>query len=411
MINPKENPSEKLFANLCAKQYLKGFVFHSPKYNDPTEKEAGDIVLWVRNYLIVFEVVWRNPSSSGSTKHFIKRIGEKRKQLESDFMVYSRKGNKINLTNEVGDNIKYDKDCFHPENYVGVIIVDSESMLENIHYQSYKKTLDGDFPIAVMTKNDFVDLLIEIDTVPDLLYYLKDRHKYIKSIYSSCPQRFINLNLRTERDIIALYKKNSNSFGDYDCSHLLLDDIWINYRKRFKHKIDARDKENKRTKVTDQLVDFLLNNSNQNEVMSLLAWEIGIKTRRERVILADKIIWALEGLKNKIETRQFAYYSQTTKCWSVFYFQHGEKIGKLEDNLVKMTQLKLFKEINEKSFEYSVFGYGFGKSTIHTENTFDEIFVCIEDAENYPGVPPDKYEEALQYFGATDSRTITEFPV
>ncbi len=105
MAKNKENPSEKLFSDLCAKQYLKGFVFHSPKYNDPTEKEAGDIVLWLRTFLIAFEVVWRDPSNQGSTKQFIKRIGEKRKQLESDFKVYSEKSDKVELINEEGVKI------------------------------------------------------------------------------------------------------------------------------------------------------------------------------------------------------------------------------------------------------------------------------------------------------------------
>jgi hypothetical protein len=83
-----ENKSEELFTELCSQQYLKGFVFHSPKYSEPTEKEAGDVVLWIRDYLIVFEIVWRNPSSSKSTKSFIRRVSEKRKQLENDFITY-----------------------------------------------------------------------------------------------------------------------------------------------------------------------------------------------------------------------------------------------------------------------------------------------------------------------------------
>lgn len=112
MIVEKSNPSERLFADLCNRQYLKGFVFHSPKYNDPTEKEAGDVVLWVRNMMVVFEVVWRNPSSSSSTKQFVKRIGEKRDQLESGFSAYSLKGENIYLVNEEGKTIKYQKECF-----------------------------------------------------------------------------------------------------------------------------------------------------------------------------------------------------------------------------------------------------------------------------------------------------------
>ncbi|MDO6592316.1 hypothetical protein [Neptuniibacter sp. 1_MG-2023] len=410
MAKNKENPSERLFAELCAKQYLKGFVFHSPKYNDPTEKEAGDIILWLRTFLIAFEVVWRDPSSKGGTKQFIKRIGEKRKQLESDFKVYSENADKLELINEAGKRINYEKGYFHPDNFVGVIIVDCDSKLENIHYDSYKKINYSNFPIAVMTRNDFVDLLIEIDTVSDLLYYLKDRHKFINSVFQECPNIFINLNLRTERALIALYKKQSNSFVGYSCSQLSKNNIWDDYKREFRDKIRARNEENKRTKILDQLVAYLSDNTDKSEIMPLIAWEIGIQTRRERVALADKVIEAFQGLKDGAKPRIFAYLSQTTRCWSIFYFQYGEEAGKLEDNLIEMAQLKLFKEMKELSFEYSVFGYGFKKSIIHTGNSFDEIVVCIEDACNYPVITDSKYKKSLNYFGDPKRKVIKEFP-
>lgn len=411
MAKNKENPSEKLFSDLCASKYLKGFVFHSPKYNDPTEKEAGDIVLWLRTYLIAFEVVWRDPSNQGSTKQFIKRIGEKRKQLESDLKVYSEKSDKVELINEEGKKINYDSGYFHPGNFVGVIIVDCDLKLENIHYKSYENINSSSFPIAVMTKNDFVDLLVEIDTVSDLLYYLKDRYKFVNSVFQKCPHLFINLNLRTERDIVALYKEKSNSFEGYSCNQLSKNNIWENYQKEFKEKIRARDEENERTKVLDQLVDYLLINSEKSKIMPLMSWEIGIQTRRERVDLADKVIKAFQGLKNEVDMRIFAYLSQTTGCWSIFYFQYGETTGNLEDNLIEMAQLKLFKEMKENSFGFSVFGYGFKKSIVHTGNAFDEIVVCIEDACNYQHIPSDKYEKSLAYFGKPKPKKIREFPI
>ena len=110
-----ENKSEELFKELCNQQYLKGFVFHSPKYNDPTEKEAGDVVLWIRDCLIVFEIVWRNPSSNQSTKSFIRRVSEKRKQIEGDFITYRDK--QVELTNEEGKIVEYGKDNFLLDKY------------------------------------------------------------------------------------------------------------------------------------------------------------------------------------------------------------------------------------------------------------------------------------------------------
>ena len=412
MSNNKENPSEKVFSNLCAKQYLKGFVFHSPKYNDPTEKEAGDIVLWLRTSLIVFEVFWRDPSLKGSTKNFIKRIGEKRKQLEADFDAYKSKGSKISLTNEDGNIINFRQDFFHPDNFVGVIIVDCETDLEKIHYESYKKTLNGKFPICVITKKDFVDLLVEIDTVSDLLYYLKDRHDFVKSIFERCPNPFIDLNRRTERDIVALYKRKGNSFQEYNCNHLSNENIWSSYRNDFSDRIKLRDDENKRTKIIDVLTDYLLKDSTNDDLTLEFSWEIGVTTRRQRVYIAEKIEGAFQGLKNGIETRQFAFLNPTTGCWSVFYFENGNDSGLFKDNISEMTRLKLFKEIRENSFEHSIFGYGFFKSSkSHEDDLYSEIGLWVEDAHNYQyPIPEEDYTKALKYFGKPDSLKIEEFP-
>lgn len=397
-MNIIENKSEELFKELCNQQYLKGFVFHSPKYNDPTEKEAGDIVLWIRNTLIVFEIVWRNPSSDASTKSFIRRVSEKRKQLEGDFDTYKDK--QVVLVNEEGITVEYGKDNFLDDNFSGVIIVDSDVELEYIHNQSYKKTLENNFPIAVMTKNDFEDLLIEIDTVPDLLYYLKDRYNFVKNMYSHCPERFINLNLRMERDLIALYKRKSNSFQKYTCDDFLENNIWDRYREEFQDKIEIRDKENKQTHLIDNLIDDLLKNPLEDEIMPLHAWELGLLSRRERVKISNKIN---DSLSNNItETRQFSMFNPSTGCWLVFYFQYHTDRKTLLNNLQNMTKLKLIKEIEEKSFEYSVFGYGFHISS-------SDLALVIEDAENNLNYSKYRYDEALKYFGKPQEYKIREF--
>jgi len=134
MKDPTSNVSEELFATLCSKFYLKGFVFHSPKYFDPTEKELGDVVLWVRSHLIVFEIVWRNVNASENTKHFIKRIGRKRDQLINDFKVFGDDTYQIEMTNEAGEKLLYDYQHFDEKGFCGLVIVDSDTQLARIHY-------------------------------------------------------------------------------------------------------------------------------------------------------------------------------------------------------------------------------------------------------------------------------------
>ena len=179
------NSSERLFADICSKNYLKGFVFHSPKYGENLEYEAGDVVLWIRTQIIVFEIMWRNvnEAKSKSTKSFLRKIGEKREQLQKDYIAFSTFPEQIKMRNEIGEIVtEFSKQNFHHFNFSGVILIDSDEDLETINYLTYKKVLELNFPISILTKSDFLFLSSEADTIPDLTYYLKDRYNFIKLI-------------------------------------------------------------------------------------------------------------------------------------------------------------------------------------------------------------------------------------
>jgi hypothetical protein len=64
-----------------------------------------------------------------------------------------------------------------------------------------------------MTARDFVDLLVEVDTPLDLHYYLADRTRFLKQVFDSDARMFLDLNRRTERELIGFYKLNNNSFS------------------------------------------------------------------------------------------------------------------------------------------------------------------------------------------------------
>ena len=85
--------------------------------------------------------------------------------------------------------------------------------------------------------------------------------------------------------------------------------------------------------------------------------------------------------------RHFAVRNEMTNCWLVFYFQYGGDLQNLIEKLEYLTKLKLFFEIEENRFSYSVIGYGFRKSEIVTQNMFDDIALTIEDAKKYENIP------------------------
>lgn len=202
--------AERLFAELCNEHFLKGFVFHNPRFIDTSEKEAGDVVLWVRRQVVVFEVISRDVTAGDGTKSFVKRIGKKRDQLLSDFVAFSDKRIDIQLTNEYGEKVLFDKPDIGDFGFAGIVIVDCDSHLEHLDFGTLKKSLTMPFPVAIMTLQDFLALTVEVDTVPDLMFYLLDRYAFLKCVFESHPKHFLNLNCQLETNLIAYYKTNDN---------------------------------------------------------------------------------------------------------------------------------------------------------------------------------------------------------
>lgn len=405
------NASERLFAELCGQLYLKGFVFHSPKFKDPTEQEAGDVVLWIRTELIVFEILSRNPSAFGSTKSFTKQIGRKREQLIRDFRVYSDSGKNISMLNEIGETISYDHDCFLKSNFCGVVIVDADTPIEKLHFETVSKSLEQEFSIAIMTKHDFNDLLGEIDTVPDLLFYLKDRKAFLKHVFQDEPTLFLNLSIHTERNLIGFYKLHDNSFPVEEWKASSCKEFWLKYQREFADRIELRDRDNVDSFIFDEIIDLLRNINNPDDSTLLHSWELAVLPRRFRAGLAKKLKKAFEDMLGQRSKRHFAFHNPLTDCWSLFYFQYGGNSKSFREEAERLSKMKMQVERVQQNFPYSVFCFAFRKSSIITGNTFDECVLRIEDADNHPTVSPEDYQIALKYFrGNTGRQKIYEFP-
>jgi hypothetical protein len=410
-MKAQDNPSEKLFAALCGSLYLKGFVFHSPRYKDPTEQEAGDVVLWVRTDLIVFEIVWRNVIASANTKSFIKQIGRKRDQLVKDYEVYGNTSKPISMINEAGEKVSYDHNCFVKQNFCGVVLVDSDVPLERLHIDTVRKSMAQEFPIAIMTKQDFTDLLIEIDTTSDLFYYLKDRKVFLCNVFEEDPSPFLDLNLKTERALIGFSKLNENSFPIDRWRAARDRDFWRQYQHNYAERINARNEENAESYIFDEITDLLRNNNSPIDSTLLHSWELAILPRRVRAELAKKLNAAFEGMVNQRSRRHFSFYNPITCCWSIFYFRYGGDKKIFVEEATMLARMKMQVERIQNDFRYSVFCYAFRKLSIITGNTFDDCVLRIEGADNYQAVSPDQYQEAQQYFrGTTGSKRVQEFP-
>jgi len=301
-----DNISEKLFANLCSSKYLHGFVFHSPKYYDPTEKEAGDVIVWVRTQLLVFEIVWREPGHS-DTRSFVKRIGEKRDQLLKDFEAFQKDKN-MHFFNELGKKVEYIPDYFVPENFFGIVIIDCDEPINKLHYGTIEKSIKLPFSNAILNKKDFISILYEFDTSSDLKFYLRDRFHFLKQNFKVKANYFLDLNEEFERQLIAFYKMNNYEFTDQFWIDIKEKDLWIEYTTDYSDKIIARNKENEKSLIIDNIIELLLEKSSYEIPTTLIAAELAVLTRRARaIIITDKIADAFYRMKKGNEKRYFAF--------------------------------------------------------------------------------------------------------
>lgn len=406
----KDNRSEELLAQLCSDIYYGGFIYQNPKYVEGNEKEAGDVVLWVRDWLVIFEIVWRATSATSDYKSFIKRIGEKRDQLLGDFRVYADGDFNIHMTNEAGEATLYDQDYYNEDTTRGVVLIDAPSIQGKLHFETLRLTLEAPHPIAIITRNDFAAILSEVDTPADLGFYLGDRHRFLRETHPNDPTPFLQLGNQLEQELMGLYKLGENSFDVDRWNATTNKRFWHRYRIERCEDIARRDRENENSR----LVDFLaseIRKSNRTAGFTLQhAWELALTTRRERAFLSEKILSKVDVLLESGRDQKFATYNSGTGCWDVFYFHHGLDGEYFKEEAQQMADRKLWVERTQSDFKESVFCFALRSSPL--KEGIAEVVLKVSDAWKCPNISPSMLSEALQFFGGqTETRPIKEFPI
>ncbi|MDT5158856.1 MAG: hypothetical protein QOH51_3213 [Acidobacteriota bacterium] len=407
--------SEKFFAQLCGHHFLKGFVFHSPRnYARKNKAEVGDVVIWIRYSLIIFEVIHRIDGEGTNPKRFVKKLGDKRDQLISDYSTYGDKENEIHMWNDLEQEMIYPHKYFDENKFYGIVLIDSDPPLEKLHFNTFKKAIEQPFPIAFIRKQDFLEILTEIDTPQDLAIYLKDRKKFIDEIFNDEADYFLDLNTKYELDLIGHYKLNENTFDIQQWKDSHDKNFWQAFQKEFREKIQLRNLDNKTSQVVDHMIDFVRISNLANPQSVEHSWELATLTRRARAgIFAEKIERAVGNVSSGNRTeRHFAFFNQLTECWDVFYFSFGNDQTAFEEKAKFLLKMKMYVERVQQNFQYSVFCFAFRKSSVVlTEDVFDRCFLWVEDAKDYPQITTEQYNEATKYFkGKTVEYPIKEYP-
>lgn len=405
-----ENPSEELFARLCSSKYLAGFVYRSPKYRQPTEQEAGDIVLWVNGWLIIFEVIWRNPDAGPDLKNFIRRIGTKRDQVLGDFDVYGNPNIVITMTNEAGETAEYDHSHFNQNATRGVVIVDAPGSIGPLRQETLRLTIEAPYPITVMTRKDFEDVLVEADTIGDIGVYLGDRHGFLGEVFLENPDPFLRLGESLERELIGLYKLNDNRF-DVEAWRRSEDKrFWDSYRTERREAIGRRDAENSESQMLDDLLAAIQSSNRAGSNTLYHTWELALTQRRERVNINERIQKKYDALMSTGKDQQFAVKNFHSGCWDVFYLHLGLDTEFFRAEAQLMAERKMWIERALNNFQYTVLCFALRYSPVG-DGSITEVFLPGVHASQCPTVTPEQLEEARKYFASqTESKPVVEFP-
>ena len=397
---------EEVISNFFDSKFSFPLSFKNPKAKD-SKAEVSDIILWLNRKLFLIEIKTKEDSKS-TIELWIKRRLEK--AIDQIVTNYNRimKHEKIVLHNDYFNTFL---DTIEIKQIIGLIILvydeNCDLLPSNLVPHIYKQELQ----IHALSWNDLKNMTDEIDTIPDLIYYLNDRNIYLNKTGSDLP-------LGKELNLLGLYKLNNNNIPERN--DLYKADYWIQYTNTKKDSISKRSNHNKYSIMIDKLLEGILGttnlrrlNGNYLPIGLYYIWELSQLSRRERSLWGEHALNALEKFyydKNRIE-KHFAMQSESTQNWFVFYFSK-EDPNTTEKKLEELIKLKLIVAIEEDFFEFACFGVGYCISP--TQKSFQEIFYIVRGVDsiknNYTKSDIELARKKFQSSKNIKSIKIEEFP-
>jgi len=401
--NSQENigtVGEKLIAEFFDSKFSRFYSFPNPKTK--SNEEVADVLIWLNRTIVLTEVKTRGNGTASTESWISGKIQEACEQLERN---YKRIVNDevINLHNSF---YQTPLDCKGVFSTIGLIVLVYDDICKinptTIVSDIYRK----EFPIHVISWNDLQQMIKEIDTVPDFIYYLNDRFNYLNK-YSDIP-------LDCELNVLGYYKSKSNHFPT-TTADFSKKNFWAEYQFSMSDEIKIRNEHNEQSWWIDKLENVFSQQRKLHDGLPLglyFVWEVSSLSRRERASFGEKINSVREWFEKGKLTRHFAFFNHSTANWLVFYFSKSETeeiFGELE----KLIELKLIKEIEEVSFNRGVYGFGFQVSTTFPSRVLGLTSAIVIGADEVKIYTKNDYIECQKVWGNDDAKQvfiIKEFP-
>ncbi|MCG8332350.1 MAG: hypothetical protein MI974_31990 [Chitinophagales bacterium] len=281
--------AEKYVNELAYSSYLKYWCYPNPIDEEGDKKEICDLLILFRSTCIIISV--KNYEFNGNYNRYKRKVVEKStKQLHGAERKLFKLDRKIKIKHP-----ERRVEEFNPENYDEIYRLTINAG-EQFEYYSLADQREGKGFINIFNKRTFEHIINELDTIPDLIDFLRERERLLtenKEVYLE----------GQESDLLAVFMLNKRSFpeiyiGDHETLKLELEGAWEAYDKKNVHVKDRRaaDKQS-------YLIDYLV----KNDILKLewgekLAIELMQLRRTERRIIAQNLFELVEAHKNSEDT-------------------------------------------------------------------------------------------------------------
>ncbi|HEY3136683.1 MAG TPA: hypothetical protein VGL29_11705 [Blastocatellia bacterium] len=330
-----------------------GNIITFPNAKTKSNAQIADLLVWLNWKALLVEVKTRISSKVTLDQWVKERVADAANQITKS---YARcvGGEQIYVNNDFY-NVRFDDKgvAF----YSGLIVLNYEGTSNVLPSVAVSDIYRRSIPIHAISYDDLAHLSHEIDTFPDLRYYLKDRFDYIKKY---------DIPLGVEKEVIGRYKLFNNRFPD-NYVNFQTSKFWREYQTVMEEAIERRNAHNEHGTFIDGLEEAFRHKRKLHGSIPLglsFAWELGAMSRRERAIVGERIDGAKLRFERGGNRRYFSFQNPSTTNWLVFVFSNGSS-EELCREVEQLTRLKLIKEAQFHDFEFAAYGFAFQVSRTH----------------------------------------------
>jgi len=376
--------------------------FSFPNAKTKSNAEVADVVVWKNRTVFLIEVKTRDQGTAEIESWAKSRIHDGVEQI-------IRNHQRIEAKEQIFLNNRYyhtELDCEGVSQIIGLIVLVHDEDCDVLPTQAVSDIYKKSIPIHVLSIKKLVKMTDEIDTIPDLIYYLNDRYEYLK---------ISDISINKELDVLGYYKSHSNKFPQIPLP-FESKPYWKDYRAGMKAQIQAREVHNKYSLWLDKIENVF---TEQRKLFSgypfglYYAWEIGSMSRRERAYLGEKLEKVQRWFEMGKSSRRFAWCNMATGNWLVFYFAKSDH-QEIQKSLTRIVELKLIKEVHWESFDFAVYGFGFQVSVTDPPRLLGLATAIAVGADEVKRKYSQKdLEDSQKAWGTPStksSRNIEEFP-